>query len=368
MLTNIISAAGLAVLLWALVHTTRLAVRNRKARDFDAAAYGLVPREQLDSRRSGPPRDEPALRLAVDAARDGEWEPAAGLLAVTAEHQDWAERRRLVEVFADLAVEDERWLRIWRAKRPQDADAVVVHAHALLLRAWAARGEKYIKETSDSQVALFGELLPTAMYAAHEAARLAPADPSPWVTMIAAARGLGLSHDEFRRLWTELTSRAPHHYDAHWQALQYWCQKWYGSHQLMFKFAKEATASAPAGSLMSGIYLHAVHEAVLQDGEAAYRTWVTKPVLALIRADLAQADPEDRRLPAIRHLYAAVLLKTGRYAEALAQFRLLGGWCGAAPWTDARDAAAAFHHARGLAALHSGRPGRASTAADAARL
>ncbi|MFD6877887.1 MULTISPECIES: DUF4034 domain-containing protein [unclassified Streptomyces] len=356
MLTNIISAVGLATLLWALVHTTRLVVRNRRARHFDASAYGLVPREQLDGRRSGPPRDEPALRLAVDAALNGEWEPAAGLLADTAEHQDWAERWRLVEVFADVAVEDERWLRIWRAKRPQDADAVVVHAHALLLRAWAARGEKDIKQTSDAQVAMFGELLPTAMYAAHEAARLAPGDPSPWVTMIAAARGLGLSHDEFRQLWSELTSRAPQHYDAHWQALQYWCAKWYGSHQLMFKFAKQAATSAPAGSLISGIYLHAVHEAALQDGEAAYRTWATKPMLARIRADLAQADPEDRRLPAIRHMYAAVLVKTGRYAEALTQFRLIGGWCGAAPWTDAQDAVAAFDHARGLAALHSGRP------------
>ncbi|MFE1558096.1 hypothetical protein ACFW6V_24350 [Streptomyces sp. NPDC058734] len=356
MLTNIITAVGLLVLLWAVVNTTRLAVRNRKARNFDAAAYGLVPRERLDCRRSGPPSDEPALHSAVEAALRGEWEPAAGLLADTAERQDWAERWRVVEAFADLAVEDERWLRIWRAKRPQDADPVVVHAHALLLRAWAARGERTIDQTSAEQVALFRELLPTAMYAAQEAARLAPLDPSPWVTMVAAARGLGLSHDEFRGLWSEVTRRAPQHYDAHWHALQYWCAKWHGSHRLMFDFAKQAAASAPAGSLLSGVYLHAVYEATLQDGDAAYRTWVTKTALARVQADLAQARPEDRRLPAIRHLYAAVLVKTGRYAEALAQFRLIGGWCGAAPWTDARDAAAAFDHARGLAALHSGRP------------
>ncbi|MEU8773396.1 hypothetical protein [Streptomyces sp. NPDC048606] len=356
MLTNIITAVGLAVLLWALVHTTRLAVRNRKAHHFDAAAYGLVPRERLDGSRSGPPSDEPALRLAVDAALNGAWEPAAGLLAETAERQDWEERWRLVEVFADLAVDDEHWLRVWRAKRPQDADAVVVHAHALLLRAWAARGEGYIDRTSAEQVARFHELLPTAVYAAQEAARLAPRDPSPWVTMVAAARGMWLPHDEFRGLWSEVTSRAPLHYDAHWQALQYWCAKWHGSHRLMFDFAKRAAASAPAGSLLSALQLHAVYEAVLQDGDAAYRTWATKAVLAGVRADLAQADPQDRRLPAIRHLYAAVLVKTGRYAEALAQFRLIGGWCGAAPWTDAQDSVAAFHHARGLAALHSGRP------------
>lgn len=356
MYTNILTAVGLAALLWALVHTTRLALRNQKAKRFDAAAYDLVPRDRLDSRRSGPPRDEPVLRLAVEAACQGEWEPAAGLLAEAADRADWESRWRLVEVFADVAVEDERWLRIWRAELPNDADAVVVHAHALLVRAWAARGEKYVQQTSDGRMALFAELLPTAMYAAQEAAKLAPRDPSPWITMVAAARGLGLSHDEFRQLWAELTARAPQHYGAHWQALQYWCQKWYGSHKLMFKFARQAAESAPAGSLLSGIYLHAVHEAVLQDGDQAYRTWATKPMLARIRADLAQATPDDHRLPAIRHLYAAVLVKGGRYAEALEQFRLIGGWCGAAPWTDANDPTSAFDHARGLAALGSGRP------------
>ncbi|MGX1880906.1 hypothetical protein [Streptomyces sp. NPDC055287] len=356
MFTNLIPVVGLAGLAWALVHVTRLALRNHRAKRFDAAAYGLVPRDELDSRRSGPPRDEPALHLAVEAACQGDWEPASGLLASATDDEDWETRWRLVGVFADVAVEDERWLRIWRAERPRDADAVVVHAHSLLLRAWAARGVKYAGQTSDEQMALFAELLPTAMYAAREAAALAPRDPSPWITMVAAARGLGLPHDEFRRLWGEVTARAPRHYDAHWQALQYWCQKWYGSHKLMFKFAKEAAESAPAGSLLSGIYLHAVHEAVLQDGDQAYRTWVTKAVLARVQADLEQAVPDDHRLPGIRHLLAATLVKTGRYAEALAQFRLIGGWCGAAPWTDANDPAVVFDHARGLAALGSGRP------------
>ncbi len=356
MYTNLITVVGLAVLVWALVHVTRLALRNQRAKRFDAAAYGLVPRDRLDTRRPGPPRDEPALRLSVDAACRGDWEPASGLLAAATDEQDWETRWRLVEVFADVAVEDERWLRTWRAERPRDADAVVVHAHALLLRAWEARGVKYAGETPDDRMALFAELLPTAMHAAREAAALAPRDPSPWITMVAAARGLGLPHDEFRQLWGEVVARAPRHYDAHWQALQYWCQKWYGSHKLMFRFAKEAAESAPAGSLLSGIYLHAVHEAVRQEGEQAYRTWATRPMLARVAADLAQAVPDDHRLPPIRHLLAATLVKTGRHTEALAQFRLIGGWCGAAPWTDADDPVPAFDHARGLAALGSGRP------------
>ncbi|MBT2511895.1 hypothetical protein J7I98_40365 [Streptomyces sp. ISL-98] len=354
MFTNLVTPIGLACLAWAVVYVARIAWRNRQAKaGIDAAAYGLVPRSELDPHRPGPPRDEPGLRVAVEAACDGKWEPVAALLASAGE--DWELRWRLVSVFADVAVEDERWLRIWRAEQPRDADAVVVHAHALVLRAWEARGANYAHQTSDEQMALFSELLPTAMYAAQEAARLAPRDPSPWITMVAAARGLGLSHDEFRQLWAELTARAPHHYEAHWQALQYWCQKWYGSHKLMFKFAREAMEAAPAGSLLSGMYLHAVYEAVRQDGDEAYRTWATKRVLTRVEADIAQAAPDHRRLPEIRHLLAAVLVKTGRYKEALAQFRLLGGWCGAEPWNDQQDAALAFDQARGLAALGAGR-------------
>ncbi|MFF5701344.1 hypothetical protein ACFY7H_02350 [Streptomyces sp. NPDC012794] len=350
---NLVSVIGLAVLLWAIVSTARNAQRNRKAGRFDAAAYGLVPREQLDTRHAGPPRDEPALRLAVESAFDGEWAPAAAMLAAASESEDWAERWRLVQVFADVCVEDEHWLRVWRATRPQGADAVVVHAHSILLRAWEARGEKDIRHTSDEQIARFSELLPTAVHAAGEAARLAPRDPSPWITMVAAARGLGLPHDEFRRLWGEVVSRAPHHYDAHWQALQYWCQKWHGSQGLMFQFARAAAESAPPGSLLTGIHLHAVYEASRQEGDGAYRTWATRSMLARVREDLAQAAPDDRLLPSVRHLYAAALVKTGRFPQALEQFRLIGGWCGAAPWDDHADVAAAFDHARGLAALHS---------------
>ncbi|MGW0565343.1 hypothetical protein ACWDZ4_33285 [Streptomyces sp. NPDC003016] len=71
MYTRLITVVGPAVLVRALVHITRLALRDQRAKRFDAAAHGLVPRARLDPRHPGPPRDEPAPRLAVDASCPG---------------------------------------------------------------------------------------------------------------------------------------------------------------------------------------------------------------------------------------------------------------------------------------------------------
>ncbi|MFC8078991.1 hypothetical protein ACFUN8_26060 [Streptomyces sp. NPDC057307] len=38
------------------------------------------------------------------------------------------------------------------------------------------------------------------------------------------ALGLGYPHREMHVLWSEITARAPHHFDAHSSALQYWTQ------------------------------------------------------------------------------------------------------------------------------------------------
>ncbi|MFI9123114.1 hypothetical protein ACIGW0_27605 [Streptomyces bikiniensis] len=54
------------------------------------------------------------------------------------------------------------------------------------------------------------------------------------------------------------SARAPHHYEGHWQALQYWCAKWYGSDRLMMRFAGRAVRKAPQGSPLTGMYLHAL--------------------------------------------------------------------------------------------------------------
>ncbi|GAA3374801.1 hypothetical protein GCM10020367_40110 [Streptomyces sannanensis] len=359
MLHDIFTGLGLIGLLWAIAYVFVLARRNFRAKaGIDAAAYGLVPRAELDATRAGPvPAADEALGRAVAAAWRGEWEPAADLLAVSGEQEQRWDR---LQELAHTAVDDERWLRTWRAVRPQDADAVAVQAQALLYRAWRARGSEYANRTSDEQAAAFHELLGAARYTAEEAARMAPRDPAPWITLVTAARGLNLSREEFQWMWGELIARAPYHYEAHWQALQFWCQKWHGSHKLMFGFADEAVEKAPAGSPLAAMYVYALYEMWLQSGDqAAYRAAGVKPRLRKVLASLEQVPAADPRLPRIRHLLAAALVKSGLNDAALEQFRLIGGWCGAAPWTDAKDPAAEFDRWRGMAALSARKARRA---------
>lgn len=325
-------------------------LRDRRARaGIDAEAYGLVPRERLDPRRSGPPRAEPDTKAAVEAAWDGEWEPAAALIEAAGE--DWDLRCDRLRTMSYVAVEDERWLLAWRAARPQDGTAVAVHAEALLHRAWEARGTEYSDKTSDEQAAAFHKLLPTAFHAAQEAARLAPRDPAPWVTMITAARGLNTPNEEFRRLWAELRARAPYHYDGHWQALQYWCEKWHGSNRLMLDFAKETVEYAPSGSALPAIYLHGLNELWRRQGDEVFVSRGVRPVVRTVREKLTLVPDDDPRLPAIRHLLAAALVKGGSHAEALEEFRRIGPWCGAEPWTRSGEPVLEFDRWRAVAAL-----------------
>ncbi|WP_329365013.1 hypothetical protein [Streptomyces sp. NBC_01483] len=361
-LLNILSILGIPVLIWALWSTFRLARINRMGTArIDVAAYGLLPREELDPTRGGPP--VPEVAEAVRAAREGDWRPGAALLAAAG--QDWDLRWQRVSGLASAASKDERWLGDWRAERPNDPDAAAVHAQALLYRAWDARGGGWAKDTAADRMARFHQLLPASMHAAQEAATLAPHDPSPWVTMITAARGLTLPHEEFRRLWGELTARAPHHFFGHLDALQYWSAKWCGSDRLAHRFAQEAAASVPAHTLLSVLPLEASFERALQGpGPVPLAGRNPKSEIDAVLNAVAAAPADDPRLPLVRHLLAAALVLAGRGREALEQFRLLEPWVGARPWTHHADPVDAFDRARALAVLRSGgRSGRRSATA-----
>ncbi|MGW9376276.1 hypothetical protein ACWGVR_40405 [Streptomyces xanthophaeus] len=314
---------------------------------FEPAAFGLVPRADLDPRRGGPEASATVRaerRLVADAAFEGDWRPAASHVRA-ARPGDWDERWSRLELLFELAGSDDRWLTDWRTAEPADGDAATVHAQLLLRSAWAVRGSAFAKDVPDGDMQQFMATLPSVMAAAQRAADLAPADPGPWVVMITAARAMSYSRGQFADLWRNLTRRAPHHTAAHWQALQYWCAKWGGSDELMLDFARRAVLGAPAGSLLPGLYLHALTE--LRSKRPGGDPELLTAVAA--RLDSVRQDHED--LPRLRHLLAHHLLRAGQAGPALEQFRRIGPYCGAAPWTaDPAGPAAAFDLARGLAA------------------
>ncbi|MGF1430027.1 hypothetical protein [Kitasatospora sp. LaBMicrA B282] len=330
---------------------------EQPAAPFDPVRHGLVPTAELDAERAAAP--PPALvnkeRQAVaDAAWEGDWRPAAAYVAAAGE--DWDERWLRQELLVAVAVHDADWLTEWREDQPGNCTAATVAAQLLVHQAWEVRGAGYADEVPADRMARFRQLLPAAFEAARRAALLSPTDPGPAVVMITVARAMRRPPEEFRPLWAELTARAPQHFDGHWQGLQYWCAKWCGSHAQMLDFAADALRRAPAGSPLAGIHLHALQELEKAAGPGALPTGQEASARLLAVGEALERLPADHeRLPGLRHLLAYYLLLAGLHEAALEQFRLLGPWCGAAPWLGYRDPAVAFDRARAAAARGAGR-------------
>jgi tetratricopeptide (TPR) repeat protein len=351
-LNPFIAAVGTSLLAYAAVAVPRNVCKARAQKNaqqsankplvIDAAAYGLVPAAALDVRFAGP---DPQADAVAEAAVAGDWQQAAAYLDEAG--RDWDLRWYRLGILAHAAVRDDTWLKTWRATYPYDPSAALVVADALVGFAGEARGAKRAKHTTAEQFQGFHQLLAEALPACQEAARLAPDDPSPWVAQITIALGLGWSHEDFRSLWAHIVARDPHHYGAHLAALQYWCAKWQGSQELMFAFAEEAAAGAPPGSLLPMLRLYAAfeHEHQTRDRSVYQQPFMRAAIDATLDA-VAQVPPHHYRLPTVRHLLADALFRTERYAEAVEQFRAVGGCIGSVPWNYSVDPVREFVHAR----------------------
>ncbi|WP_232542755.1 hypothetical protein [Streptomyces sp. QHH-9511] len=284
-------------------------------------ALGLLPPERQNTELPAPL--EPALKVAVAAAEAGDWHPAAELLDGTAARRDWERRTHFCEQLADAAAEDDRWLLSWEAARPDDPAAALVRARSTVMLAWKIRGSKGAQYTTQEQFEGFRRTLNRSRGEHARAAALAPeGDPAPYVGEIWTAIGIGYPHEEMHRVWKELAGRAPHHYEATFSALQYWCAKWRGSEALARAFAVRAAAEGPAGSLMSVFPLIAHFEHDTSDSADVDRTPEMYATVDEVLADVAAADPDHPRLAEVRHLLAYYLYLQERWDEALEQFRL----------------------------------------------
>ncbi|MFE6869379.1 hypothetical protein ACFVFS_22855 [Kitasatospora sp. NPDC057692] len=318
---------------------------------FDPAAYGMPPRERLDPTRAGPPAPlerRKRSQAIADAAWAGDWRPAAAYVAEAGDH--WDERWDRMGLLAAIAADGDGWLGAWRSAEPGDCDAATLEAKLMVHRAWEVRGSGYRHEVGDDAINAFRELLPAAVEAARRAALLDPANPGPWVVIVTAARGAQFTPEQFQEAWDELVKRAWYHYEGHWQAMQYWCEKWFGSNKQMLAFAERAMDAAPPGSPLGGIYLHALAE--LEGRRSIAGTLAadkTKWRVENLAAQLRQVRPDDERLPQLRHLLAHFAGEVEAYEVALEQFRAIGPWCGARPWSDRDDPVEAFDLARALA-------------------
>jgi tetratricopeptide (TPR) repeat protein len=310
-------------------------VRNRDLPKA-AAKLGFLPGEQLDTERAYAP--DPGITAVREAVRAGDWKAGAEFLAEAG--KDWQERDRRSSVLAGEAVKDDSWLLAWRTERPQDPDVALVHAESLIYLAWEIRGSATAKHTTREQFAGFHRVLDQAREACAHAQALAGDDPCPFIVEIPLAKGLGYPHERFEEIWAEIVKRDPHHLAAHTSALQYWCRKWRGSHELAESFARSAAEKGAPGQLLTLLPLEAYFEYEIANDDLEQDEFYKRPeIVAAVDAALvdvaaaAAANPDDWRIPQVRHLLASLLFWQDRYEAAVEQFRLVDGYIDAVPWS-----------------------------------
>lgn len=327
-------------------------------RTINPADYGMPERAQL---RTDLPVNEPALDAAITAVQGGDWRPAAALFATAG--RDWERRYLYTTIFAEQAANEDAWLLAWRQAHPQDAAAATVQARAVVDLAWQVRTSDRAENVTRDQWDGFFRVLSAAPDACREAAALAPEDPTPWAVMLPTAMGLQWPHDDFRAIWAEVVRRAPQHVKAHMAAQSYWLPRWYGSRELMIGFTETAIAAAPQGSLLTMLRLDLLNNELrpddVQERPAFWKSDQVRWAVDEALADLAAADPRHLRIDAMRSWLARFLTVSGRYAEAVEQFRLMGPSIANLPWTYSSDRTSLFITTRTNAVLgweDAGRP------------
>ncbi|WP_327369318.1 hypothetical protein [Streptomyces sp. NBC_01217] len=284
-----------------------------------------------------------ALRTALTSAAEGDHGPARELLAATREHTQWELRDGYVSRLAEAALHNPGWLDAWLTESPEDPDAALVRADLCIDRAWEIRTAERARHVSRDQFQAFFALLEDAAPLIGRAADLNPADPVPWRIALTHARGGQAPRDVFEEYWSQALARDPHHYGCHAAALQYLCAKWYGSHEEMFAFAESAADAAPPGSKLHALPLFAALEYVVlspsSNTPAGADPYEPRVAAAVTRArDLSAAyEPGSHEAAGFRNHLALMLLRTGRWDEALEAFRSIGVHATKYPWAHFGD-------------------------------
>lgn len=307
-----------------------------------AAGLGLLSADRQNTVYARPLPD--AWQAALTSVRGGDWRPAADVLGAIG--RDWENRSTFVFLLAERAAEEDDWLLAWETARADDPDAAVVRVRSTVCLAWQIRGAKRARYTTGEQFEGFRRTLVRAREEVARAAALNPDDPTPFVAEIWVALGLGYPNSQLDKVWSEVVTRAPHHFEAHFSALQYWCAKWCGSERLAFDFAERAAAEAPSGSLLTALPLIAHFEHDESDTTDADRTPEMLARVDAGLADAAAADPAHPRLPELRHLLAYYLALQGREKAAIEQFKLVDGHVNALPWRYRDDRAGHYCQVR----------------------
>ncbi|MEV7506536.1 hypothetical protein ACIPRL_06675 [Streptomyces sp. NPDC090085] len=280
-----------------------------------------------------------ALRVAVQDLRTGRWVSMAQLLART---DDWGLWTQRTQVLAAVAAGSDV-VQAWRAEEPHSVAAVVMHMRVSVERAVRAHRAGHPRTP---------ELWQEAWQACRTTAGISPADPAPWVCLLAlslldehrqmeehrlAPPGPMLPHGPWGIL-AEADKRDPHNREAYHRMLQFVYAGPPGPPSGAANFVHWAAGSAPPGSAVHvlplyvqveryrrergqerALDLHWVAEDAVRDAHHALHTW------------FRYADPERSSPLDLNHL-AHALWGALQFDEAARVFDAIGRYWTTLPW------------------------------------
>lgn len=240
------------------------------------------------------------------------------------------------------------------AEQSGTATAWTAKGMRLVRRGFDARGGGRAAQVTHEGVRGLHELCARGENAFERARLLDPDSPLPWVADLHAATGLGYQSDHHINLFNEANRRGPGIYQAHHRMVLNLSEKWYGSHELCYDFARQAHANLPEGSPAHAVIAQAhverwLHYSSFEGDEGAAHAHVTDPrVVAEVRAAAMrsvlspQASSSWRTADALNHFaFYAVLAGDRPFAAEMA--KRIGAYVTDSPWEYLGNPVESYH-------------------------
>ncbi|MCZ4097801.1 hypothetical protein C8250_037335 [Streptomyces sp. So13.3] len=292
-----------------------------------------------------PALDDVELVAARSALGQGHWSEVRTLLAETGDH--WDRRGHRLVVLAEGPA-TAAWTREWQLAEPDSQDAAMLLACSTVFRAVAGKANPEV-----------------AREACLAVARLAPADPSPWLALLILARRTGTDEDQVRA-FDQVRGRHRSHHHAHHLMTACLAERQKTDrndpfHEV-YEFAEWAAGEAPEGSPLAGLPLlaHIERYRVLAGTGAEPKDptglphWTSGRGRQSLRTAfdwwLEWHGGDHPRLELDLNLLAFAMVHSGRPVEAAALFNRIGPHATRRPWSYfGRDPKKAFRAARSSA-------------------
>jgi hypothetical protein len=192
--------------------------------------------------------DDDELMSAARALVSGDLGPALGLLDAT---RDQPHRRELaLDVLGAAATAVLPQVLDAAEEQPHHTNLLLLLGSAQSTAGWQARGAAGADQTSDDQFAGLEAFSLRAHSTLRRAAAQDPDDFAPWALMMSMAVAAPTHRSEAAEVYEQVVERMPNLVGATFRRLHSSTQKWYGSHEEMFAFARAGAASVPDGHPM----------------------------------------------------------------------------------------------------------------------